>query len=166
MLTRSKTWPVSAQIDILSRPIQNAVRDAVYVRGRAVQSGKKNQGPSQRQLKAGEMVRKALANIFLTADLRDPDLAGVTLTVTEVSMSPDLKNAKAYVSPLNMDDGEDVVEGLRRHRKFLRGELARRVQMKYTPDIEFALDLSYRHSSRIDEILRSPKVAQDLGESK
>lgn len=129
-----------------------------------MQSGKKSHGPSQRQLKAGEVIRKALAEVFLTSDIQDPELSGVTLIVTEVNVSPDLRNAKAYISPLNMDDGAGAVEALRRHRKFLRGEVTRRVRMKYMPDIDFALDLAFEHYSRIDELLRSSKVAQDLGE--
>lgn len=127
-----------------------------------MQSKKTDRGPSQRQLRAGEVIRKALAEVFLTLDIQDPELAGVILTVTEVSVSPDLRSAKAYIMPLNIDDGAGTVDVLRRHRKFLRGEVARRVRLKYMPQIDFSLDLSYEHSSRIDELLRSPGVARDL----
>jgi ribosome-binding factor A len=127
-----------------------------------MRSGHKKHEPSQRQLKAGEMLRKALAEVFLTSDIRDPDLAGVIFTVTEVAMSPDLRSAKAYISPLDKDDRSGAVEALRRHRKFVRGELARRVRMKYMPEIDFALDLAYEKASHIDQLLRSPKVARDL----
>lgn len=119
-------------------------------------------GPSQRQLRLGETVRKALADIFLKTDIRDPALHGVILSVSEVSISPDMRNAKVYFSVLNEGDGEAQCDALNHHSKFIRGELARIVRMKYMPELHFELDRTLDQSAHIDEILRSPKVAKDL----
>ena len=119
-------------------------------------------GPSQRQLRIGEVLRHALADIFLREDINDPELAGVALTVTEVSVSPDAKNATAYVLPLGGMDQDAVVAALDRHRKFVRGQTARRVSLKYMPELTFELDRSFDQSARIDAVLRSEEVARDL----
>ncbi len=119
-------------------------------------------GPSQRQLRIGELIRKALAEIFIRTDIRDKDLEGVVLTVSEVSISPDAKNAKVYVFPLGGDDQQKAVAALNRHAKFLRGELARKVSLKYTPQLRFEIDVSFDQSERIDEVLKSDEVSKDL----
>ena len=119
-------------------------------------------GPSQRQLRIGEVLRHALADIFLREDIDDPELSGVALTVTEVSVSPDAKNATAYVLPLGGLDQDAVLAALSRHRKFVRGQTARRVSLKYTPELTFELDRSFDQSARIDAVLRSEEVARDL----
>ncbi len=123
----------------------------------------KPNGPSQRQLRVGELIRKALSEIFLRTEIQDPDLEGIVLTVSEVTVSPDIRNATAYVLPLGGDRKDEVVAALERHAKFLRGELARNVDLKYMPSLRFELDTTFEQSERIDEVLRSPKVAQDLG---
>lgn len=119
-------------------------------------------GPSQRQLRIGELIRKALADIFIRTDIRDKDLEGVLLTVSEVSISPDAKNAKVFIFPLGGEDQQKAVDALNRHAKFLRGELARKVSLKYTPQIRFEIDVSYDQSERIDEVLSSKEVSRDL----
>jgi ribosome-binding factor A len=120
-------------------------------------------GPSQRQLRAGELVRHALAEVFIREDFDDPDLKGAHVTISEVKMSPDLRHATAFVAPPPQGkDGALLVKALNRHQKFVRGELAGRVELKFSPEIVFRLDESYEQSRRIDELLRSPGVARDL----
>ncbi len=120
-------------------------------------------GPGQRQLRVSELLRKALADVFLRSGVEDPALSGVVLTVTEVTVSPDLRQATAFVMPLGGQSQSDVVDALGRHRKFVRGEVARRVSLKFMPEISFKLDDSFDESERIDSLLRSPKVARDVG---
>lgn len=103
-----------------------------------------------------------MSDIFLRVDITDEALAGVTITATEVEASPDLRNARVYVVPLGGSNQENIVDALNRHQKFLRGELARKVELKYTPALTFALDTTFDKSGRVDEILRSRKVTQDL----
>ena len=119
-------------------------------------------GPSQRQLRAGELVRHALADIFRTEDIEDSDLQGEIVTVTEVRMSPDLLHATVFVSALSGKNSDDLARALNRHHRFLRGELARRVELKYIPDLVFRGDHVAEEAAHIDELLRSPAVARDL----
>lgn len=120
-------------------------------------------GPSQRQLRVGEQVRHALAGLFQREEIRDERLQGAVVSVSEVRMSPDLKVATAYVSPLGAPDGELVVMALNEHARFVRGRLGPALrQMRYMPEIRFRLDTSYENFYRIDAILHSPEVARDL----
>src|SRR5262245_12474245 len=120
-------------------------------------------GPSQRQLRVGEMVRHALADVLTRTDIADPDLKGCYITVTEVKLSPDLHHATVYARPFGTNDnGPAIIKALNRHARFLRGELARRVELKYMPDLAFCLDESFDEAERIDALLRSPTVARDL----
>jgi|SRR5271165_3870152 len=121
-----------------------------------------SKGPSQRQLRAGELIRHALAEIFRTEDISDPALEGEVVTIAEVRMSPDLQHATVFASSLSGKDTDALAETLNRHQKFLRGELARRVELKYTPDLVFKGDHVAEAAGRIDELLRSPDVARDL----
>ncbi|HMK40143.1 MAG TPA: 30S ribosome-binding factor RbfA [Methyloceanibacter sp.] len=118
--------------------------------------------PSQRQLKVGELIRHALADIFFRGEIVDEVLSRHSLTVPEVRMTPDLKLATVYVLPLGGGDAEEAVEHLNRHKRFLRGEVAKRIRMKFMPEIRFKVDTSFEASARIDELLASPKVARDL----
>lgn len=121
--------------------------------------------PSQRQLRAGELVRHALTDILAREDLRDPDLAGVIITVGEVRCSPDLRHASVFVSPLGNDSEEGragLAAALNRAAAFLRGRLGRQIEMKFTPELRFIADASYDEATAIDRLLDSPKVAQDL----
>jgi len=120
-------------------------------------------GPSQRQLRAGELIRHALVDILREEEIADPDLAGVSVTVTEVRMSPDLRHAFAFIEPLGGQEAERVVAGLNRHAKFLRGRLGREIDMKFTPDLKFAHDESFTEAARMDALFRDPRVARDLG---
>ena len=121
-----------------------------------------SRGPSQRQLRVGEMLRKALADVFLKTDIADPDLTGVVMTVSEVRASPDLKNATVYLLPLGGKNQDTVIAALNRHRKFLRGELARLVELRYMPEIAFELGTAFDQTGRLDDLLRSPAVARDI----
>ena len=118
--------------------------------------------PSQRQLRVGEVVRHALAEIVARGEVRDPDLEGLVVTVPEVRLSPDLKIATVYVMPLGGAREDKVVAALSRHVRFLRGEVARRVALKFMPELQFRLDTTFAESDRIEELLRSPEVARDL----
>jgi ribosome-binding factor A len=122
----------------------------------------KNREPSQRQLRVGEELRHGLARILQRGELRDPALQGVTVTVTEVRASPDLKTATAYVMPLAGREAATVIDGLTRSAGYLRAQLAREVPLRYAPGLVFALDTSFDHASRINELLHRPEVERDL----
>ena len=119
-------------------------------------------GPTQRQLRAGELVRHALVEILREEDFDDQDLSGVSVTLTEVRMSPDLKHAVCFVEPLGGEHAAEVVKGLNRHAKFLRGRLGRVIDMKFTPDLKFLHDESFDEAERIGRLFDDPKVRQDL----
>jgi ribosome-binding factor A len=118
--------------------------------------------PSQRQLRAAELVRHALVEILAREDLRDPDLQGVSITIGEVRASPDLRHMTAFVSSLAGGEGKRVAEGLTRGSSFLRGKLGRMIDLRFTPELHFLPDISYDEALHIDELLRSPEVARDL----
>lgn len=120
--------------------------------------------PSQRQLKVGELIRHALAEIFSRGDVMDEVIARHSLTVPEVRMSPDLRNATCYVMPLGGGEAGEVVQHLEKHKRFLRGEVAKRVNLKFMPELRFRVDTTFEASSRIDKLLASPEVARDLDE--
>ncbi|MGE3142615.1 MAG: 30S ribosome-binding factor RbfA [Hyphomonadaceae bacterium] len=119
-------------------------------------------GPSQRQLRAGELVRHALVEVLAREDLRDPDLQGVSVTVGEVRASPDLKHMTAFVAALGEHDPRKIAAALTRCAPFLRGRLARSVELRHTPQLHFEPDVSYEEARHIDELLKSPSVARDL----
>jgi ribosome-binding factor A len=119
-------------------------------------------GGSQRQLRVGETVRHALAEILAHGNVHDPDLEGHIITVPEVRMSPDLKLATIYVMPLGGRDTEVVIEALNRNKKFLRGEVAHRVNLKFAPDLRFRADDRFDEAERIEKLLRTSEVRRDL----
>jgi ribosome-binding factor A len=119
-------------------------------------------GPSQRALRAGELIRHALAEIFSRGDVHDPVLEAHLITVPEVRMSPDLRQATVYVMPLGGRDQAEVLAALDRNKRFLRGEIARRVDLKFAPDIRFRIDERFSEAERIERLLRSPEVKRDL----
>jgi ribosome-binding factor A len=123
------------------------------------------QGPSQRALRAGELVRHAVAEILSRGEVHDPVLEGHMVTVPEVRMSPDLRQATIYVMPLGGRDAKEVLAALDRNRKFLRGEIARRVNLKFAPDIRFRIDERFDEAERIEKLLRTPAVRRDLDRS-
>jgi ribosome-binding factor A len=118
--------------------------------------------PSQRQLRAGELVRHALAGILARRELRDPDLESTLVTVTEVRPSPDLRSAKVYIAPLGDGDGAVLAKALNRCAGFLRGRLGREIDLKFTPELHFHADNRYDAASRIDALLSRPEVQRDL----
>ena len=121
-------------------------------------------GPSQRQLRVGEQARHALAQVLQRDELRDPMLDGVVVSITEVRMSPDLKIATAYISPIG-GEKDTVVAALNRNARFIRGRAAGYLrQMKYMPEFRFRIDTSFDNFAKIDEILRSPEVTRDLNQ--
>ena len=119
-------------------------------------------GPSQRQLRAGELIRHALADIFLRGETGDPELERLGASVHEVQMSPDLKIATAYVRTLIAGKDQALLEALNRNKKYIRGLVAPKVGMKFMPEIRYRVDTALDYASKIDEILRSPDVARDL----
>lgn len=121
-----------------------------------------HKGPSQRQLRVGELLRHALSEIMRETEIRDPDLIGVSVTVTEVKPSPDMRHANVFVEPLGGRDVQIIIPALNRHRGFLRGELGRMIELKFTPELRFVEDTSFAEAQRIDKILHSERVARDL----
>jgi ribosome-binding factor A len=123
---------------------------------------KSTPGGSQRQLRVGETVRHAVADILAQGSVHDADLEGHIITVPEVRMSPDLKLATIYVMPLGGRDTDIVIAALERNKKFLRGEVAQRVNLKFAPDIRFRVDDRFDEAERIEKLLRTPAVQKDL----
>jgi len=126
------------------------------------QKGHAASGGSQRQLRVAETVRHAVAEILAQGSAHDPDLEGHIITVPEVRMSPDLKLATVYVMPLGGRDTEVVLAALERNKKFLRGEISHRVNLKFAPDIRFRVDERFDEAERIEKLLRTPAVQRDL----
>lgn len=119
-------------------------------------------GPSQRMLRVGELVRHALAAIFARGDIEDEALRGAIVTVPEVRMTNDLKIADAFVMPLGGERAEEIVAALNRHRKFIRGQVAPQIGLKFAPEVRFFVDDTFEEASRIDALLRSDRVRRDL----
>ncbi len=118
-------------------------------------------GPSQRQLRVGEMLRHALAELLTRQEIHDDTLASSVITVSEVRMSPDLKLATAYILPLGGGDPKPVLAALDRHKKFIRSQLARTVNLKYAPDFRFRADEQMEEAMHIESLLNSPRVRRD-----
>jgi ribosome-binding factor A len=118
--------------------------------------------PSQRQLRVGEVVRHTVADLLSRGAVHDPVVEAHIVTVPEVRMSPDLRTATIYVMPLGGKDEQTVVDALERNKRFLRGEIARRVNLKFAPDIRFRLDERFDEAERIEKLLRTPEVQRDL----
>lgn len=119
-------------------------------------------GGSQRQLRVGELVRHALADMLTRGDVHDPVIESHLVTVPEVRMTADLRLATIYVMPLGGRDADEVVAAFERHKKFLRAELAHRINLKFAPDIRFRVDERFAEAERIDKLLHSPEVKRDL----
>lgn len=122
-------------------------------------------GPSQRQLRAGELIRHALVEVLREEELADEAMAGVSVTVTEARMSPDLRHATVFVEPLGGGHASDIVKALNRHAKFLRGRLGRHIELKFTPDLRFIHDETFNTASYMDRLFDDPKVRADLAKS-
>jgi ribosome-binding factor A len=119
-------------------------------------------GGSQRQLRVGELVRHAMSDLLTRGEVHDPVLEGHLITVPEVRMSADLRLATIYVMPLGGKDIDAVLEALERNKRYLRGEIARHVNLKFAPDIRFHADERFAEAERIEKLLRTPAVQRDL----
>jgi ribosome-binding factor A len=119
-------------------------------------------GPTQRQLRVAEEIRHVLAGVFARDPFRDPDLAGVQITVTEVRISPDLRNATAFVTRLGRSDVETVLPALTRAATFLRGEIAKVLRLRVAPNLSFQADTTLDYAMHVDALLRQPEVSRDL----
>ena len=122
----------------------------------------RSQGSHQRMLRVGELVRHELASLLARGEIEDPELMGVVITVAEVRMSPDLKLASAYVMPLGGGRAAEVAAALNKHRKFVRGQIAPGLNLKFAPDVRFFVDTTFEEFGRIDALLRSERVRQDI----
>uniref|UniRef100_A0A9E7ZSN5 Ribosome-binding factor A n=1 Tax=Bosea sp. NBC_00436 TaxID=2969620 RepID=A0A9E7ZSN5_9HYPH len=121
----------------------------------------KPSGPSQRQLRVGELIRHALAEMLARGDIHDDVLAKHVVTVPEVRLSPDLKLATCYIMPLGGLDIAPVLKALDANKRYLRGEIAHRVNLKYAPDLRFRADESFAEAERIDALLDTEAVRRD-----
>jgi ribosome-binding factor A len=119
-------------------------------------------GGSQRQLRVGELIRHELADMLSRGDIHDPVVEAHMITVPEVRMSPDLRLATIYIMPLGGREVEKVLEALERNKKYVRGEISRRVNLKFAPEIRFRLDERFDEAERIERLLRTPAVRRDL----
>jgi ribosome-binding factor A len=120
--------------------------------------------PSHRQLRVGELLRHAIAEILTRGDVRDPDLDGISVTITQVKPSPDMRHATVFCEPLGGRNAGNVIEALNRHRGFIRGQMGRMITLKFTPDLRFTEDRSFAEAEKIETILKSPRVQRDLKE--
>ena len=119
-------------------------------------------GPTQRQLRVGEALRHALADVLRRGDIRDADLAGVSVTITQVKPSPDMRYATVFCEPLGGKNAKAIVAALNKHKGYLRGEMGHLITMKFTPELRFVEDESFAEAQRIENILKSSRVQQDL----
>src|SRR5215468_7511733 len=129
---------------------------------RVMPRGHGQSNASQRQLRVGELIRHALAEMLSRGEVHDPVLEGHMITVPEVRMTADLRLATIYVMPLGGKDEQEVVAALERNKKFLRGEIADRINLKFAPEIRFRVDERFDEAERIEKILRTPEVRRDL----
>jgi ribosome-binding factor A len=119
---------------------------------------------SPRQLRVGELIRHALADMLSRGDIHDPVIEAHMITVPEVRMSADLRLATVYIMPLGGKDEEDVLDALEGNKRYMRGEIARRVNLKFAPEIRFRIDERFDEAERIEKILRTPEVQRDIGD--
>jgi ribosome-binding factor A len=122
----------------------------------------RDMGPTQRQLRVGEVLRHALAEILRNNEIRDPDLDGVSVTITQVKPSADMRYATVYCEPLGGQNAKVIVAALNRHKGFLRGQMGHMITTKFTPDLRFVEDESFAEAQKIETILKSPQVQRDL----
>jgi len=123
-------------------------------------------GGSQRQLRVGELIRHEVAEMLSRGDVHDPVIEAHMITVPEVRMSADLRLATIYVMPLGGRNEEDVLDALERNKRYVRGEIARRVNLKFAPEIRFRIDERFDEAERIEKLLRTPEVRRDLAGEK
>jgi ribosome-binding factor A len=138
-----------------NRPPRGGSRNSLSHSGR-------DAGPSQRQLRVGEMLRHALAEILSREEIRDPDLDGISVTITQVKPSPDMRYATVYCAPLGGKNTGPIIAALNRHKGFLRGQMGHMISIKFTPDLRFVEDQSFAEAEKIENLLKSPEVQRDL----
>lgn len=119
-------------------------------------------GPSQRQLRVGEVLRHAISEILARGEVRDPDLEGVSVTVTQAKPSPDMRHAVIYCEPLGGKNADRIIGALNRHRGFVRGLLGHAIRLKFTPELRFVEDRSFAEAEKIETLLKSERVQRDL----
>jgi len=119
-------------------------------------------GPTQRQLRVGEMLRHALSEILIRGEVRDPELNGVAITITQVKPSPDMRHATVFCEPLGGKKAKEIIEALNRHRGFIRGLMGKMIALKFTPDLRFVEDTSFAEAEKIENLLKSSRVKRDL----
>lgn len=149
----------------MSKPARGAgTKHAAHHPGRSTSPHHASKAPSQRQLRVAEEIRHLLAQAFTRGEFRDPELAGVNVTVTEVRISPDLKHATAFVARLGRTDIETLLPALKRAAPYLRGQLAHGMRLRVAPEIHFQPDTALDYAMHIDELLHRPDVQRDLKE--
>ena len=125
-----------------------------------------DRGPSQRQLRVGEVLRHSLSDILGRGEVRDPDLEGVAVTVTQVKPSADMRHATVFVEPLGGKNAKSIVQALNRHKGFIRGVMGKTIALKFTPELRFLEDTSFAEAEKIETLLKSSRVQRDLGSNK
>jgi ribosome-binding factor A len=126
------------------------------------QSSARERGPTQRQLRVGELLRHSLSEILTRGEVRDPDLEGVPVTVTQVKPSGDMRHATVFVEPLGGRNAKIIVDALNRHKGFIRGLMGKTIATKFTPDLRFVEDTSFAEAEKIETLLKSSRVQRDL----
>ena len=119
-------------------------------------------GPSQRQLRVGELIRRALSDIFMQGTIHDPDLNRISVTVSEVTTSPDLKIATAYVCPLGGQGGEDLIALLAKNKSEIRRSISKKLTLKYTPDLRFRIDETFDRMDETRRLFSQESIKRDL----
>ena len=130
-------------------------------RSRFKTSSRENTSKSQRQYKVGELIRKTLVEVFEKVEIRDPDLTNVSITISEVSISPDLKAATVYVMPLGGDGQDNVLSGLRRASSFLRSKIAKIIQLRSVPRLDFKIDTAFDNSNNLNKVFKMADISYD-----
>jgi ribosome-binding factor A len=124
--------------------------------------GAREKGPSQRQLRVGEMLRHSLSTILSRDDIRDPDLEGVSVTITQVKPSGDMRHATVFCEPLGGQNAGRIITALNRHKAYIRGQMGHTIEMKFTPELRFVEDHSFAEAQKIETLLKSDRVQRDL----
>ena len=125
-------------------------------------SAPRDHGPSQRQLRVGEMLRHALSQILIRGDIRDADLEAVSVTITQVKPSGDMRHATVFCEPLGGKNADKIIAALNRHKAFIRGQMGHMIALKFTPELRFVEDHSFAEAQRIEALLKSERVQRDL----
>lgn len=121
-------------------------------------------GPTQRQLRVGEVLRHALSDALSRGEIRDPDLDGISVTITQVKPSPDMRHATVFCEPLGGQRVKEVLAALNRHKGFIRGLMGKLIALKFTPELRFVEDTSFSEAEKIEILLKSARVARDLAD--